>query len=234
MRLNRFLAHAGICSRRKADEYILAGQVTVDGEVQREMGFKVQPNAEVRFNGKVIFAEKKMYILLNKPKDIICTTSDEKGRRTIMDIVNIKSQRIYPVGRLDRHTTGLLLMTNDGELAQKLAHPSYEVSKIYQVILDKPLLKKHLVQIMNKGVDLEEGTAMVDNIAYVNGKDKKTIGIELHIGWNRVVRRIFETLGYKVLKLDRILYAGLTKKDLPRGKWRHLEQKEVITLKHFK
>jgi len=234
MRLNKFLAHAGICSRRKADEYILGGQVTVDGEVQREMGFKVQPNAVVRFNGEIIIPEKKMYILLNKPKDIICTTSDDRGRRTIMDIVNVKSERIYPVGRLDRHTTGLLLMTNDGELAQKLAHPSYEVSKIYQVILDKPLLKKHLVEIMNQGVKLEEGTARVDNIAYVNGKDKKTIGIELHIGWNRVVRRIFETLGYEVKKLDRILYAGLSKKDLPRGKWRHLEHKEVITLKHFK
>lgn len=234
MRLNKFLAHAGICSRRKADEYILAGQVTVDGEVQREMGFKVQPKAVVRFNGKIIIPEKKMYILLNKPKDTISTTSDEKGRRTIMDIVNVKSERIYPVGRLDRHTTGLLLMTNDGELAQKLSHPSYEVSKIYQVILDKPLMKNHLIQIMNKGVDLEEGTARVDNIAYVNGKDKKTIGVELHIGWNRVVRRIFETLGYEVVKLDRILYAGLSKKDLPRGKWRHLEEKEIITLKHFK
>lgn len=235
MRLNKYLAHAGICSRRAADEHIKKGLVTVNNHVIREMGHKVEFRDKVRFKNEIIIPEKKVYILLNKPKDTISTTTDPQGRKTVLDVLgaSAKGKRLYPVGRLDRNTTGLLLITNDGDLSQVLAHPSFEVSKLYEAELDKPLTQKHLNEIREHGVELEEGLAEVEEIAYVKGKTKKTIGIQLHIGWNRVVRRLFEAKGYRVKKLDRVLYANLTKKDLPRSRWRYLEEKEIITLKHF-
>lgn len=231
-RLNKYLAHAGIASRREADELIKSGFVTVNEQVVLEMGHKVQPGDVVKFKNRVLSPEKKVYILLNKPKDYITTVSDERGRPTVMKLIeNATDMRIYPVGRLDRNTTGLLLLTNDGELAQKLTHPSFEAKKVYLASLDKPL-KKEDMQLIAEGIMLEEGKAMVDAIEYADSRDRRKIGIELHIGWNKVVRRIFETLGYEVVQLDRVYYAGLTK-DVPRGKWRMLTEKEVIMLKHF-
>ena len=231
-RLNKYLAHAGVASRRKADELIKAGHVKVNGEVVREVGVKVTIDDAVEYDGKQLTPGKKVYILVNKPKDVICTTSDERGRRTIMDVIKgAASERVYPVGRLDRPTTGLILLTNDGDLSQKLAHPSGNIKKLYKVQLNKALTQEDFDHIV-KGVELEEGKAIVDDIAYAEA-DKKTIGLELHIGWNRIIRRIFETLEYRVEKLDRVMYAGLTKKDLPRGKWRYLKEREVIQLKHF-
>ncbi len=232
-RLNKYLAHAGIASRREADELIQQGCVTVNGQVVTEMGYKVQEQDVVKFKNNVISPEKKVYILLNKPKDYITTTDDEKGRKTVMDLIrNATKSRVYPVGRLDRHTTGLLLLTNDGELAQKLTHPSFEAKKVYLCVLDKPLKQEDMRKIA-EGISLEEGLAKIDAIEYADPQDKRRIGIELHIGWNKIVRRIFEAIGYEVRQLDRVFYAGLTKKDLPRGKWRHLGEKEVIRLKHF-
>ncbi len=234
MRLNKYVSNSGICSRRKADEHIKAGKVKVNGKVILEMGHKVQPNDEVTFEGKKINPERKVYVLLNKPKNFITTTADERGRKTVMDLVRkaAKGARIYPVGRLDRATTGLLLLTNDGELAQKLAHPSGEVRKIYQVTLDNDLTENDFQKI-KKGIKLEEGIAQVDAIAYPIEDEPNIVGVELHIGWNRIVRRIFESLGYEVKRLDRVVYAGLTKKDLPRGKWRYLTEKELIRLKYL-
>lgn len=233
MRLNKYLAHCGVASRRAADELIRQGLVTVDGEVIREMGFKVAPNAEVAFRGKVIKLARYVYILLNKPKDYITTTSDEKGRRTVIDLIKgATSETVYPVGRLDRNTTGLLLLTNDGELAQHLTHPSNEVQKLYHVRLDQPLSKKHLQEI-ELGLQLEDGPIKVDEIALTDEEDKTRVGMALHSGRNRIVRRIFEHLGYDVRSLDRVMFAGLTKKRLPRGKWRLLTDKEVVFLKHF-
>lgn len=232
-RLNKYLAHAGVASRREADELIEQGWVTVNGTVVREMGYKVQEKDLVKFKDNVIRPEKKVYILLNKPKDYITTTDDERDRKTVMDLIGSATQaRVYPVGRLDRHTTGLLLLTNDGELAQKLTHPSFEAKKVYLCTLDKPLRIEDMKAIAD-GINLEEGVAKVDAIEYADPKDKKRIGIELHIGWNKVVRRIFEALGYTVMQLDRVYYAGLTKKDLPRSKWRYLSDREVVMLKHF-
>lgn len=197
------------------------------------MGYKVQEKDVVKFENKIIRPEKKVYILLNKPKDYITTTDDEKDRRTVMELIkDATNMRVYPVGRLDRKTTGLLLLTNDGELAQKLTHPSFEAKKVYLCILDKPLDIGDMKKIAD-GISLEEGVARVDAIEYADPKDKKRIGIELHIGWNKVVRRIFESLGYTVTQLDRVYYAGLTKKDLPRGKWRYLTDREAVMLKHF-
>lgn len=233
IRLNKFMANSGVGSRREADELIKMGLVTVNGETITEMGHKVKITDEVRYEGKKLKAEKPVYILLNKPKGFITTTDDPQERNTVMQLVaGAGKERIYPVGRLDRNTTGLLLITNDGDLADKLTHPSYQVKKIYRVELDKPLTKNDLVKIQ-EGVRLEEGRAQVDDVAIVDG-DPKTIGIELHIGWNRIVRRIFESLGYAVEKLDRVAYAGLDKKDLTRGQWRFLKPEEVIRLKHFK
>ncbi len=233
VRLNKYIANAGICSRRKADELIAKGLVTVSGKVVREMGYRVMPGEPVYYQGKEVVSGKKVYILLNKPKDTITTTSDPQGRKTVIDLVKkAGSERIYPVGRLDRNTTGLLLLTNDGELSQDLAHPSKKVKKIYHVHLDKPLTKKDFEKIQ-KGISLEEGTVKVDDLAYPDPSEKSNIGIEIHIGWNRVIRRIFESLGYRIKRLDRVIYAGLTKKDLPRGKWRFLTKKEVIWLKSF-
>ncbi|UYZ62221.1 pseudouridine synthase [Hymenobacter weizhouensis] len=231
-RLNRYIANAGICSRREADALIAAGEIKVNGQVVTEMGYKVQPGDTVQYGKTNLNREKLVYVLLNKPKDFITTTDDPEGRRTVMDLVaGASKERVFPVGRLDRNTTGLLLFTNDGEVAQKLSHPSHRNKKIYQVELDKPLTEEHLRQIA-EGVELEDGKAEVDDVAVVAG-NPHFVGIELHIGRNRIVRRIFEHLGYDVVSLDRVQYAGLTKKDLPRGKWRFLNEKEVIRLKYF-
>lgn len=233
-RLNKYVANAGICSRRKADELIKKGLVQVNNVVVREMGYRVQPGEVVKYNGKVIEPENsKVYILMNKPKNTITTLDDERGRTTVMKIVeNACDERIFPVGRLDRNTTGLLLMTNDGDLAQKLTHPKYGVKKIYHVKLDKPLLKKHLTEIAT-GLTLEDGPVMVDKVDYLQDREKDEIGIEIHIGKNRIVRRIFEHFGYEVKKLDRVYYGGLTKKNITRGFYRFLTEQEVIMLKHF-
>jgi len=233
IRLNRFMANSGVGSRREADELIKMGLVTVNGVTITEMGHKVKMTDDVRYEGKKLKAEKPVYILLNKPKGFITTTADPQERNTVMNLVaGAGKERIYPVGRLDRNTTGLLLLTNDGELADKLTHPSYNVKKIYRVELDKPLTKNDFLKI-KEGVRLEEGKAMVDDIAIV-GDDNSIVGIEIHIGWNRIVRRIFESLGYEVVKLDRVAYAGLDKKDIARGQWRFLKPEEVVMLKHFK
>ena len=234
VRLNKYIADAGICSRRNADMYISAGNVTVNGEVMTTLGYRVKPTDEVRFDGKLLSSEKKEYILLNKPKGFITTTNDEKGRKTVMDLVaNATNVRILPVGRLDRATTGLLLLTNDGELTKKLTHPTHGVRKIYHVILDRKLDYKDFMKVQD-GLELEDGLIEVDEISYVNDKPKNEIGIKIHSGRNRIVRRIFEHLGYQVEKLDRVVFAGLTKKDLPRGHWRRLTQQEVINLRNMK
>ncbi|UOQ54165.1 pseudouridine synthase [Hymenobacter cellulosivorans] len=231
-RLNRYIANAGICSRREADSLIAAGEIRVNGEVVTEMGYQVQPTDTVQYGKTNLKREKHVYVLLNKPKDYLTTTDDPEGRRTVMELVaSASKERIFPVGRLDRNTTGLLLFTNDGEVAQKLSHPSHKNKKIYQVELNNPLTEEHLKQIA-AGLELEDGKAEVDDVAVVAG-NPHFVGIELHLGRNRIVRRIFEHLGYEVVTLDRVQYAGLTKKDLPRGKWRFLSEKEVIRLKYF-
>jgi 23S rRNA pseudouridine2605 synthase len=234
MPLNKFIAHAGICSRRDAAEMVKAGKVIVNGDKIIEPGHKVTDKDEVKINGKKLFARRNLvYILLNKPKDFITTTEDPQGRKTVMDIVrNATPERVYPIGRLDRNTTGVLLLTNDGELAQKLSHPSYEIRKIYEVKLDKVLTKKDFDTIMS-GITLEDGLIMPDLLAYADPKDKSIIGIEIHSGRNRIVRRIFEHLGYDVRNLDRVMYANLTKKNVDRGKWRFLSEKEVRLLKYL-
>jgi 23S rRNA pseudouridine2605 synthase len=232
IRLNRYIANAGICSRREADKLITSGVVSINGKIVTELGTKVSKDDSVQFGGETLRKEKMVYVLLNKPKDYITTTDDPGGRKTVMALVDKACrERIYPVGRLDRATTGLLLMTNDGELAKKLMHPRHAVKKIYHIELDHNLLHTDIEKIYN-GIELEDGTAQVDEISYDgNDGDKKCIGLELHSGKNRIVRRIFESLGYRVLKLDRVYYAGLTKKDLPRGKWRFLTQIEINMLK---
>ncbi|MCI1188283.1 pseudouridine synthase [Hymenobacter sp. DH14] len=231
-RLNRYIANAGICSRREADALIAAGEIKVNGEVVTEMGYKVQPEDTVQYGKTNLNREKAVYVLLNKPKDFITTTEDPEGRRTVMDLVaGASKERIFPVGRLDRNTTGLLLFTNDGEVAQKLSHPSHKNKKIYQVELSQPLAEDDLRKI-SEGLELEDGKAVVDDVAVVAG-NAHFVGIEIHIGRNRIVRRIFEHLGYEVVALDRVQYAGLTKKDLPRGKWRFLSEQEVIRMKYF-
>jgi len=234
MRLNRYVAHCGIAARRKCDEFIKDGLVKVNGKVIIEPGFRVKDSDKVSFKGKKIQPiTNRVYVLMNKPKNVITTTNDEKGRKTVMDIVKSKvKERVYPVGRLDRNTTGLLLLTNDGDLAKKLSHPSYEVKKIYHVQLDKLVSLEHISQI-RKGLKLDDGLAPVDKVSHLKGKEKNLVGIEIHIGRNRIVRRIFESLGYVVVKLDRVYYAGLTKKDLPRGWFRELSEKEIIMVKHF-
>lgn len=232
--LNKFIAHAGISSRRDAADMVKSGLVVVNGKVITEPGFKVTPQDEVKVNGKQITIRKNMvYILINKPKDFITTTEDPQGRKTVLDIIkHATTERVYPIGRLDRNTTGVLLLTNDGELAQKLAHPSYMVKKIYEVKLDKPLSKKDFDTIVN-GITLEDGFIAPDALAYADSKDKSVIGIEIHSGRNRIVRRIFEHMGYDVRNLDRVMYANLTKKNVERGKWRFLSEKEVRLLKYL-
>jgi len=234
IRLNRYISNAGICSRRKADELITAGVVSVNGEVVSELGHKVDPQKDViRYNGEMLKREKMVYVLLNKPKDYITTTEDPQERRTVMHLVEKASrERIYPIGRLDRNTTGLLLMTNDGDLADKLSHPRNNITKLYQVELSKSLTQGDLNKIAF-GIELEDGLIKPDAISYVAGATKREVGIQIHSGKNRIVRRIFEHLGYEVVKLDRVVYANLTKKDLPRGRWRYLNEEEVIQLKHL-
>lgn len=234
IRLNRFIANAGICSRRDADTYIVSGNVSVNNQIVNELGYRVKPTDVVRFDGKIISAEKKEYILLNKPKGFITTTQDEKGRKTVMELVaNATSAKVNPVGRLDRATTGLLLFTNDGDLAKKLTHPSHQVRKIYHAVLDRKLELADYHKIQD-GLTLEDGFVQVDEIHYVENAPKNEIGLRIHSGKNRIVRRIFESLNYEVQKLDRVAFAGLTKKDLPRGHWRHLTEKEIINLKNIK
>jgi 23S rRNA pseudouridine2605 synthase len=233
MRLNKYISNSGVCSRRDADKLIEAGEVTVNDKVVTEMGHKVGKDDVVKHNDKLLNPEKLVYVLLNKPKDFLTTMDDPQGRKTVMTLIkNAANERVYPVGRLDRNTTGLLLFTNDGDLAKKLSHPSHKVRKLYQVELDKPLTENHF-QDIQEGLKLEDGIANVNDLAVVGG-DKRVIGIDIHIGKNRIVRRIFEHLGYDVVKLDRTIYAGLTKKDLGRGKWRLLAEKEIIKLKHMK
>ncbi|MVM31781.1 pseudouridine synthase [Spirosoma sp. HMF4905] len=231
-RLNRYIANSGVCSRREADELIAKGEISVNGKVVTEMGYKVKEGDTVKYGNKVLNPERFVYVLLNKPKDYITTTEDPNERKTVMELVaDAGSFRMYPVGRLDRNTTGLLLMTNDGELADKLTHPSYNVRKIYQVELDKPITDEHF-EAIKKGFDLEDGPIKPDALSIVT-PDAYVVGIEIHSGRNRIVRRIFENFGYEVTKLDRTTYAGLTKKELPRGKWRFLDPKEVVKLKYF-
>lgn len=230
IRLNKYIATAGICSRREADHLIETGQIMVNGKAITALGTKVSRKDVVEFKGKKLSGEKLVYILLNKPKDFITTLDDPEGRRTVMELVrNACKERIFPVGRLDRNTTGLLLFTNDGDLTKKLTHPKHNIYKIYEVVLEKSLSAKDLDQI-KQGIELEDGIIRVDDIAYTS-INKKEIGIELHSGKNRVVRRIFEKFNYKVAKLDRVSFAGLTKKDLPRGHWRFLTPKEIGFLK---
>ena len=232
IRLNKYVANAGIASRREADELIKTGIVTVNGQVITEMGYKVQPEDEVRFDGRKISSEKNVYFVLNKPKGFISTSKDEKDRKTVMDLMaNATTARIFPVGRLDRQTTGVLLFTNDGYLTKKLTHPSHDIKKIYHVTLDKKLTANDLADI-KKGVRLiPEGIAVVDAISFIEGRPKNEVGVELHIGWNRVVRRIFQEKGYEVEALDRVSFAGLTKKTLQRGEYRKLTELEVNFLK---
>lgn len=231
IRLNKYIANSGICSRREADELITQGLVEVNGKVVTEMGYQVQKTDRVVFDGQSITPEKPVYVLLNKPKGYISTTKDEKARKTVMDLVaNASPYRLFPVGRLDRQTTGLILLTNDGHLTKKLTHPSFGVKKIYHVTLDRKLSVEDLRTIA-EGVRLEEGVAEVDSISYIEGKPKNEVGIEIHIGWNRVVRRIFKKMGYEVEALDRVIFAGLTKKNIKRGHWRILTEMEVNNLK---
>jgi 23S rRNA pseudouridine2605 synthase len=235
IRLNKYLADAGICSRREADDLIKAGVVSVNGRIVSEVGTKVKPEDKVVYGGQTLSREKPRYVLLNKPKGFITTSDDPFERKTVMELVkNACDERIYPVGRLDRNTLGLLLFTNDGELAKKLMHPRHGVKKLYHVELDKPLTKNDLLKIASS-IELEDGLAEVDKISWVNtDESKKEVGIEIHSGKNRIVRRIFETLDYKVIKLDRVTFAGLTKLNLPRGRWRHLTPKEIGMLKSIK
>ena len=230
IRLNKFISNSGVCSRREADTYIEHGSVTVNGNLITEMGYKVQPNDDVRFDGTSISPEKKKYVLLNKPKNYITTMDDERGRKTVMELVsNAANERIYPVGRLDRMTTGLLLFTNDGELAKKLTHPKHDVKKLYHASLDRKLDLKDLQKLRGE-VIIEGKKVFIDAVSYVEGQSKTEVGIEIHSGRNRIVRKIFEHVGYKVVKLDRVLFAGLTKKNLPRGRWRELTKQELSNL----
>ncbi len=234
MPLNKFIAYCGICGRREAAEMVKQGLVTVNGDVVYEPGCKVRGNEDVKVKGKKIFLQRNLvYILLNKPKDYLTTAKDPEGRKTVYDLVKgATKERVYSVGRLDRNTTGVLLLTNDGELAQKLTHPSFEIKKIYEVKLDKPLTKRDFDTIAN-GITLEDGFVKADALAFIDAKDKSIVGIEIHSGRNRIVRRIFEQLGYDVRNLDRVMFANLTKKNVERGKWRMLNEKEVRLLKYM-
>jgi 23S rRNA pseudouridine2605 synthase len=234
MRLNKYIAHSGICSRRRAGDLVKEGAVMVNGREERNPAILVTEKDKVKFQGKLVKPKvKRTYLLLNKPRDVITTMSDEKGRKTVWDMVQQKvDSRIFPVGRLDRNTTGLLLLTDDGDLAKKLTHPSHKAKKIYHVVLNRALKEKDMEKIL-KGLTLEDGRAQVDGLDFVKGKSKKEVGIEIHMGKNRIVRRIFEALDYEVIRLDRVYFAGLTKKDLPRGWSRFLSKKEILMLKHF-
>ncbi|MGD2034695.1 MAG: pseudouridine synthase [Bacteroidales bacterium] len=231
IRLNKYIAGSGLCSRREADEYIKAGLIRVNGKTVTQLGTKVKPTDDIRYNNARIRSERLVYVLLNKPKDYITTLRDPFAKKTVLDLVqNACKERIFPVGRLDRNTTGVLLLTNDGELTKKLTHPSHNKVKVYHVTLNKSLSDGNFQQIL-KGVTLEDGVISADGLNYIDNSDKKQIGIELHSGRNRIVRRLFNHLGYDIKKLDRVYFAGLTKKGLPRGKWRFLSEKEVNMLK---
>ena len=234
IRLNKYLSNAGVCSRREADVLIQTGVVSVNGNIVTELGYKIQPDDVVQYDGETINAEKKRYVLLNKPKGFITTMDDPRGRKTVMTLVSKACrERVYPVGRLDRETTGLLLFTNDGDMAKKLTHPRYQARKLYHVELHKPVSREDLEKLL-KGIDLEDGKTQIDKAEYVENGSSREVGVELHSGKNRIVRRLFEALGYTVLKLDRVQFASLTKKDLPRGMFRHLTEQEVAFLKMSK
>ncbi len=231
IRLNKYIANSGMCSRREADQFIVQGIVEVNGQVITEMGYQVKKEDKVTFDSQPLTPEKSVYVLLNKPKGYISTTKDDKARKTVMELVaNASPYRLFPVGRLDRSTTGVILLTNDGHLTKKLTHPSFNVRKIYHVVLDRKLSGEDMQTIID-GIRLEEGVAIVDSISYIDGKPKNEVGIEIHIGWNRVIRRIFQKLGYEVEGLDRVTFAGLTKKNIKRGHWRILTELEVNNLK---
>ena len=231
IRLNKFIANSGICSRREADQYIQAGVVTVNGEVVTELGSKVNVlNDDIRFNGERIRGEEKVYIVMNKPKGFVTTASDPHAEKTVMDLLKNCSARVFPVGRLDKNTTGVLMFTNDGEIAERLTHPSYDKKKIYQVILDKPLAQEDYDKIL-EGISLSDGDIKADELEYIDAEDHRKLGIEIHSGKNRIVRRIFESLGYEVKALDRVYFAGLTKKGLKKGEWRYLSEGEANVLK---
>jgi 23S rRNA pseudouridine2605 synthase len=234
MPLNKYLSHCGVASRRESVEIIKKGSIMVNGEIITEPAHRVSENDQVELNGKRLNIVKDMvYILLNKPKDFITTSADPHNRKTVMQLVkNATQERVFAVGRLDRNTSGVLLLTNDGELTQRLTHPSFNVEKIYEVKLDKPLTKAHFTQIL-EGIILEDGEIHADDLAYADQRDKSVIGIEMHSGRNRIVRRIFEHFGYEIKHLDRVMYAGLTKKNVERGKWRYLNEKEIRSLKHL-
>lgn len=234
IRLNKYLSNAGVCSRREADVLIQTGVVTVNGKIITELGYKIKPGDIVQYDGETINAETKRYVLLNKPKGFITTMDDPRGRKTVMTLVSKACrERVYPVGRLDRETTGLLLFTNDGDMAKKLTHPRYQARKIYHVELHKPVSKEDLEKLLS-GIDLEDGRTKVDKAAFVEVGNNREVGVELHSGKNRIVRRLFEAIGYNVVRLDRVQFAGLTKKDLPRGMFRHLTEQEVAFLKMTK
>lgn len=231
IRLNRFISNSGLCSRRDADEYIRNGFITVNGKKVTDLGVKVSLRDDIRYRNKKLTAEKKVYILMNKPKDYVTTVEDPHADKTVLDLLgNDLRERVYPVGRLDKATTGVLLLTNDGDLTTKLTHPRYNRRKIYHVYLDHDVARNDLFRL-TEGVELEDGLVAADAVSYADENDRKQIGIELHSGQNRVVRRMFENIGYKVMKLDRVYFAGLTKKNLPRGKWRFLTEKEIVMLK---
>lgn len=231
IRLNKFIANSGLCSRRDAEEYIKTGQIRVNGKVVTELGTKVSPSDDVRYKNKKLAAEKKVYVLLNKPKDYVTTVEDPHAEHTVIELLGKDfPERIYPVGRLDKATTGVLLLTNDGELAGKLTHPKYERKKVYHVFLDRVVSKEDLFRL-TEGIEIEGEKVAADAVSYVDQEDRSQIGIELHSGQNRIVRRLFESMDYKVKKLDRVYFAGLTKKNLRRGKWRFLTDKEVSMLK---
>jgi 23S rRNA pseudouridine2605 synthase len=233
IRLNKYIANAGICSRREADKMISDGKITVNGNQVTEMGFKVGPKDHVAVSGKKTEIRRKLtYLLLNKPKGYITTTKDPQERKTVMELVaNATSDRVYPVGRLDRNSSGLLILTNDGELTNELTHPSYNIKKIYAVTLDKALAKEDYMKVISEGIQLDDGLAKVDEMEYTDPKDLKKLGISIHSGRNRIIRRLFEAMGYEVKKLDRVMFGMLTKRELPSGKWRHLNEKEVRILK---
>ncbi len=231
IRLNRYISNTGLCSRREADEYIKQGLIKVNGEVVSEMGVKVNPDDEICYKDKILSSQRKIYLLLNKPKGFVTSVDEPKGKKIVMDLVRSAcKERIYPVGRLDKMTTGVLLFTNDGDLSLKLTHPSNRMRKVYQVSLDKPLTEEDLEKLAN-GIELEDGQIAFDSIAYTDPENKTQIGVEIHSGKNRIVRRMFESVGYKVIKLDRVYFAGLTRKGLKRGKWRFLSPEEVAFLK---
>ena len=234
MRLNKYIAHSGVCSRRKAGDLVKNGFIKVNGRKETNPAIEINDDDEVEYLGKVLKPVKeKIYLLLNKPRNVITTMEDERGRKTVWDIVKEKVEhKVFPIGRLDRNTTGLLLLTNDGDMVQKLSHPSCKIKKIYHVVLDKPLTEEHITQIA-KGVVLEDGRIKVDQISYIQEQGQNHIGVELHSGKNRIIRRLFEHFEYEVEKLDRVFFAGLTKKDLPRGWSRNLKEKEIIMLRHF-